>query len=207
MSNLFDKETGTTTSFDSSKVTDSSKSWTVNQFKNWYIEINGTEYQIDSNTETELLFTNAIAANYSYTIAFVGRSKLTELESDCSNTTKIPSDLISKKYNQSNQDIHSKVFANLRSFLTSEFDPLNNIKNLYCLQQVFSYYLLSKIFQDLSISEDSFESFKGYNMYEKSYNDGIRDALSMLQIDFDESGTIEYDEKNRAPASVSFFSR
>lgn len=207
MTKLFDKETGTTTAYAATKVTDSTKTWVVNQFQNWYVTINSVEYQITSNTETELLFANAIAANFTYSIAFVGRTKLAELESDASNTTKITAALIANKYNQANQDIHSKVFAFLRSFIRTGFDPMENIANLYCLQQVFAYFLLSKIYQDLSINQDSFESFKGYNMYEKSYNDGIRDALSMLQIDFDADGSISATEKNRPASSVAFFSR
>lgn len=209
MTNLFNKDTGTATSFDSNKITDATKSWKINQFKNWFISINGSDYQIVSNSTNEIVFANqlTIGSNLNYTISFVNRARLTEIESDSSDTLKIPDDLINKKYNQANNDISTKVFASLKSFIKVDFDPFTNIANLYSLQQVFSYFLLAKIFQDLSINQDSFEAFKGYNMYEKSYNDSVKDAISMLQIDFDQSGNISVDEQNHASSSLSFFTR
>jgi hypothetical protein len=207
MSYLFDKVTGTSSSFTSSGIIDITKTWQINQFQNWYVTIENIEYLIESNTETELVFSNTFITNKSYEISFVGRTKLTELESDASDVSKITSDLISKKYSQANKDIHAKVFSGLRTFINESFDPMENIKNIYVLQQIFSYYILSKIYQDLSISEDSFESFKGYNMYEKSYNDGVRDAIGMLQIDFNQSGVVDASEKRSPATTMAFFCR
>jgi hypothetical protein len=207
MSYLFDKVTGTSSSFTSSGIIDITKTWQINQFQNWYVTIENIEYLIESNTETELVFSNTFITNKSYEISFVGRTKLTELESDASDVSKITSDLISKKYSQANKDIHAKVFSGLRTFINESFDPMENIKNIYVLQQIFSYYILSKIYQDLSISEDSFESFKGYNMYEKSYNNGVRDAIGMLQIDFNQSGVVDASEKRSPATTMAFFCR
>lgn len=209
MTNLFSKETGLATSFTSTKIVDSTKTWKTNQFQNWFVAINSQDYQIVSNNSNELIFNNnlTISSNLNYTISFVNRARLSEVESDSLDTIKIPDDLINKKYNQANNDISTKIFANLRSFTKTDFNPLNNIANLYAMQQVFCYFVLAKIFQDLSINQDSFEAFKGYNMYEKSYNDNIKDAIALLQIDFDQSGTIDVNEQNKPSSNTAFFSR
>lgn len=207
MSNLFDKITGISTSYTSTSITDTSKSWTTNYYVGWYVVIDSTEYEITANTSDTLTFDNSLADNADYSIEFVGRDFLTELESDCSNTTKIPSALISKKYNQVNVDLTNKIFAYLRKLITDDFDPMANILNLTIMQQSFGYFLLAKIFQDLMIDQNSFESFKGYNMYEKSYNDGIKDALSLIQIDFDEDGEADAIEKNNSVSSYTFLNR
>lgn len=208
MDRLFDKTSGTSTSYNSSGITDSSAAWVVDEFVDWYVTIGSTEYLITANTTNTLSFTNALAANAAYEIAFVGRDYLTEIESECSDTTRIPSALISKKYAQVNNDLNNKVFAYLRNLCTNDtFDPLENILNLIILQQSFAYLLLTKIYEDLSIEQDSFESFKGFNMYGKAYNDTIKDALALIQIDFDEDGVADYDEKNKSVSSMNFFTR
>ena len=140
MSKLFDKITGTITSYDSDGVTDSLASWTVDYYKDWFVTLDGTEYKITSNTATTLSFANSIASNLSYSIAFVGRTFLTELESDAANTTKIPDALISKKYNQTNSDVHNKVFAYLRNYYKTDFDPLTKsllkgLKVITCMRR------------------------------------------------------------------------
>lgn len=207
MTKLFDKISSTTTSVAVDGVVDSTKSWAVDQFKDWFVVISGVEYKITSNTETKLFFSNSISGNHDYEISFVGRSFMLELESDLSDTTKIPDALILKKYNQANTDIHNKIFANLKLYATTEFDPMENILNLICMQQCFAYYLLSKIYQDLSINQDSFEAFKGYNMYEKSFNDSIKDSLSMIQLDINKNGEADVDEIRHPVSSSSFMSR
>lgn len=195
MVKLFDKITGTTTSFDSEGVTDSTATWKTDQFKEWWVTIDGTEYLITSNNATKLFFSNSISSNNSYIIAFVGREFLTQTESDASNTIKIPDALIAKKYNQANFDLSNKIFSYLRGLYRQDFDPLEQIFNIYAMQQSFAYLVLAKIYQDLMIDQESFEGFKGYNMYEKSYNDGINDSLSLLQIDLDKDGVVDVEEE------------
>jgi hypothetical protein len=207
MSNLFDKVTGTTTSFDSSGVTDSSASFTVDYYTGWYVTIDSVEYLITSNTATTLVFANSIAANADYSIAIVGRTFLTKIESDGANTTKIPDALIEKKYDQVNTDIQNKIFAYLRGYYTTTFDPLANILNPLVMQQSFAYSVLAKIYQDLMIDQDSFESFKGYNMYNKDYIEAVKDAISLLQVDFDEDGTVDASEKTQSAAAYTFLAR
>ncbi len=195
MVKLFDKITGTTTSFDSEGVTDSTATWKTDQFKEWWVTIDGTEYLITSNNATKLFFSNSISSNNSYIIAFVGREFLTQTESDVSNVIKIPDALIAKKYNQANFDLSNKIFSYLRGLYRQDFDPLEQIFNIYAMQQSFAYLVLAKIYQDLMIDQESFEGFKGYNMYEKSYNDGINDSLSLLQIDLDKDGVVDVEEE------------
>jgi hypothetical protein len=207
MAKLFDKITGTGTNYDSNGISDSSASWEIDQFKDWFVVIGAIEYKIIANTATTLLFTNSISSNQTYIIQFIGRTYLTELESDLSNTTRVPDDLISKKYNQANLDIHNKVFSYLRGLYKSDFDPLTYIFNIEVLQQAFAYYMLAKIYQDLMLDQDSFEGFKGYNMYEKSYIDGIKDGLALLQIDYNKDGEVDVDEKTNSASTFSFLAR
>lgn len=195
MVKLFDKITGTTTSFDSEGVTDSTATWKTDQFKDWWVTIDGNEYLITSNNANKLFFSNSISSNNSYIIVFIGREFLIQTESDASNTIKIPDALIDKKYNQANFDLSNKIFSYLRGLYRQDFDPLEQIFNIYVMQQSFAYLVLAKIYQDLMIDQESFEGFKGYNMYEKSYNDGINDSLSLLQIDLDKDGVVDVEEE------------
>lgn len=210
MNTLFDRSSGTVSSYDSSGMTDSSASWTVNSLVGWYVYFPSLEqsFKINSNTSTTLSFENSIGSDpVNYKLMFVSRSKLAGIESDATNSTLMSDSFLENKYDLANYDISSKVFAYLRSQYRDDFNPLANIKNLTSLQQVFCYYVLSKAYQDLSINQDSFESFKGYNMYEKSYNDGIKDALTMLQVDLDQSGSITADEIRSNNGSMRYFGR
>lgn len=207
MTKLFDKITGTITSYDSGGITDSSASFKADYYKDWFVTLGGIEYKITSNTATTLSFENSISSNLDYSIEFLGRTFLTELESDCANTTKVPDALIEKKYNQANNDIHNKIFAYLRGYYKGTYDPLVNIFNLIVMQQSFGYYVLSKIYQDLMIDQDSFESFKGYNMYEKSYIEGVKDSLALLQLDINSDSTIDAKEKAESASVYSFLTR
>lgn len=207
MANIFDKITGTSTSFDENGITDNTKNFTVNYYVGWFIVINSVEYKITANTATTISFENSIVANSDYSIRFVGRTFLTELESDASNDIKIPDSLIDNKYNQVNVDITNKVFAYLRKLTTKDFDPLANILNLIIMQQTFAYLLLSKVYNDLTIDQNSFESFKAYNTYDKNYNDTIKDSLALLQIDFNEDGEANYNEITSSASTYVYLSR
>lgn len=215
MSRLFDKVSGTFTSYDSSGITDSSANWQVNYYVDWYVTIDGTEYQITANTATTLSFANSLAATDDYQIAIVGRDFLEQIESDASDTTKVPSALISEKYEITNRMMHNKVFAYLKQLYTQydytssssetySFDPLDNILNIYVLQDCFANYMLHLIFKDLMIAED-FNGFKAFEFYLKSFNDQIKDAMSLIQIDFDEDGVADADEIRTQPSGTYFF--
>ena len=207
MAKLFDKYISTSTSFDSEGITDSSASWKANKYKGWFISIDGSEYEITSNTATKLIFSNSLTDNNSYIISFVGRDYLTELESELSDTTRVPDSLIAKKYNQANADIHNKIYSSLKLLLTDSFDPIDNILNLDVMRQVFAYYILSKVYQDLMIDNNSFEGFKGVNMYEKSFEDNIKDAMSLIILDKEQDGVEDVTEIRATHPSFTYLSR
>ena len=210
MTNLFDRYTGTVSSYDSTSLTDSTANWTVNEYAGWYVLVgeDNKSFKITSNTATTLTFDNDLNGTlHNFYITFVSRDRIAEIESDASNATMMSNAFLFKKHDLANYDISSKVFAYLRSQYREDFDPLANILNLTSLQQVFCYYVLAKAYQDLSINQDSFESFKGYNMYEKSYNDTIKDALQMLQIDLDQSGTLDNSEILSNNGAIKYFTR
>lgn len=207
MANIFDKITGTSTAFDANGITDNTKSFTVNYYVGWFIVINSVEYKITANTATTISFENSLSANEDYSIEFVGRTFLTEIESDASNSTKIPTALIDKKYNQVNTDVSNKIFAYLRKLTTTNFDPLSNILNPLIIQQSFAYLLLSKIYNDLTIDQNSFESFKGYETYEKTYNDTIKDSMALLQVDLNEDGEANASEITTSASTYAYLNR
>lgn len=210
MTTLFDKVSGTYDSFDSNGITDSTASFKVDQFKDWYVTIVNVEFRITSNTATTLSFTNSLGSTGSYEIAIVGRAKLTEIESDFSNTTKINNDLISKKYIQGSEDLNKRVTAYLRSLygmdtiffarngsFVNDFDPFENILNLEIMQQVFAYYLIYLVFKDLSLNQDSYDYFKSEDNF-TLFKSTIKDSLSLIQIDFNEDGEASTEEKRNA---------
>lgn len=197
MTNLFDGYSGIPTSHTATTLTDDTANWVVNQWVGWSIcfRNDNLNFTIVSNTATTITWTGDLSGNpTTYDIHFVSRDKLAQIESDAANADLMSEDFLHKKYALANYDISAKVFAYLRSQYRSDFDPLANILNLTSLQQVYCYYVLAKAYQDLSINQDSFESFKGYNMYEKSYNDTIKDALSVLQLDLDQDGVVDNSE-------------
>lgn len=210
MTTLFDKVSGNYDSFNSSGITDSTASFKVDEFKDWYVTIAGTEFRITSNTATTLSFSNSLASIGSYEIAFVGRVYLNQIESDFSNTTKINDDLISKKYDQTNIDVSNRVVAYLRPLygmdtffytpkgsFVNDFDPLANILNLEIMQQVFAYYLIYLTFKDLSLDQESHNYFKSEDHF-TLFKNTIKDSLSLIQIDFDEDGEADSEEKRSA---------
>lgn len=199
---IFDKVSGSYTSYTSTSITDSTADWTVNAYQNWYVTIGSTEYKIESNTSNTLTFSNTLVAIGTYTIAFLGRAYLTEIESDCSNSTKIPDALILKKYNQANIDVYNKTFAYLRKLYSTDFDPLTNILNITILQQGYAYYMLYLLYTDLLILEGSFNQFKA-DLYYNQYNNTIKDGLALLQLDFDEDGTSDAEEKTDSVGGAS----
>ncbi len=213
MTTLFDKVSGNYTSSDSNGITDSAAAFKIDEFKDWYVTINSTEFRITGNTATTLSFSNSLPSTGSYEIAIVGRTFLTEIESDFSDLVKITDDLISKKYNQTNTDLSNRVVAYLRplygmdkSFFAvkgsfvNEFDPLANILNLEIVQQQFGYYLTYLVFKDLSLNQENQNYFKSEDNF-TLFKTTIKDSLALIQIDFNEDGEADSEEKRN---SVSY---
>ena len=218
MANLFEKIEGvSSTSTTINTLVDTTQNFKVDKYKNWYCTVfytvSGVTYshnvKIVSNTSNTLTFAKNVSfpSVVNYEIAFVNRFDLNEIESDSVNQLKITDELIRFKYRQVNIDLSNKVFSYLRGLYKENFDPLTKISNLEVLKQVYCYSLLSKIYQDLSLDQDSFESFKGYNMYEKSYLEGVKDALALLQIDTNDDGTISAEEIAKSASTFVFMSR
>ncbi len=214
MATLFDKVSGTYESFDSNGITDNEAAFKENEFKDWYVVIGGVEFKIISNTATTLSFSNTLTATGSYEIVFIGRVKLTEIESDFSDSVKIPDALISKKYNQTNIDMSNRLFAYLRglfgmntgsfvqrSKFTNDFNPLENILNIEIMQQSFCYYLSYLIFKDLSIRHENNQNFVKSEDFFTLFKETIKDNLALIQIDFNEDGEADSEEKRN---SVSY---
>ena len=199
---IFDKVSGSFTSYTATGITDSSASWDVNAYQNWYVTILSVEYKITSNTADTLTFDNTLIATGTYEIAFLGRTYLTEIESDCSNATKITDALILKKYNQANIDIYNKLFAYLRKQYTTDFDPLAYIINVFILQQSYAYYMLYLIYTDLAIQGESFDVYKSETFY-NFYKDAIKDGLALIQIDENKNGTADPEEKTDSAGGFS----
>ena len=198
----FDKVSGSYDSYLATSITDSTAEWTVNAYQNWYVLIDSVEYKITSNTADTLTFSNSLIATGTYEIAFLGRTYLTEIESDCSNSTKIPDALILKKYNQASIDVYNKLFAYLRKMYTTDFDPLAYIINIYILQQAYVYYMLYLLYTDLAILEQSFNTYKA-ELYYNQYKDAVKDGLALIQIDFDKDGVADADEKTSSAGGIA----
>ena len=65
---MFEQITGTSTSFNASGITDSSKNFDTDYFKNWTITINSVEYIITGNTKDTINFANSLTGNAVYKI-------------------------------------------------------------------------------------------------------------------------------------------
>lgn len=214
MTTLFDKVSGSYDSFNSTGITDSTAAFKIDEFKGWFVTTDqGGSFQVTSNDETTLSFSNALAAVGTYEIAFVDREYLKQIESDFSNRTKIDDDLISKKYSQSNVDMSKRVMAYLRSLygmntsyyskngaFVNDFDPLANILNLEIMQQSYAYYLSYLVFKDLSISQDSNNNYKSDDFF-TLFKSTVKDSLALMQIDFNQDGEASNEEKRN---SVSY---
>jgi hypothetical protein len=205
MTNLFDNIIGSYTAADAESITDDTASWQENQFKNWYCIIQGDEYLITRNTATKLYFQNSVFPIGPYEIIFIFKTYILKTESDLSNTTKIPEDLLRKKYYITNLDLSQKVFAYIRSNFSVDFDPTKNILNLYVMQRAFAYYLLYLLYADLMISAEGFDNYKSVSYYEK-YSSMLKDALALIQLDYDEDGEVDWDEQKNS-VSTKFLVR
>ncbi len=193
MQKLFDKLSSTSTAYNSLYIEDSTLSLKDNQYQNFIIKINNAYYTITSNTSNKLYFANSLTANYSYEILFIDRDYLTKFDSDLSDTSRISDDLISKKYELVNIELSKELFFYLKPKITTTYNPLNYIGNLYDLQNLFSYKLLALIYADLSIQYESFETYKSQE-FAKKYKELKPSYFALINIDANADGIIDNDE-------------
>jgi len=201
---LFDKVSGTASSVTSLTLTDTTKTWRENQFKDWFVTISSTEFLIVSNTtDTLTLIGSTLTGTPTYEIAIVGRKYLEEIESDASDTTKMPDTLILKKYNQSNIDLDNKVFGYIRHTYKTYFDPTLNILNLEKMQRSYAYYMLYLLYSDLTLAQETFNTYKS-ELNNNQYSETLKDGLSLLQLDFNEDGEADASEKKDSAGGTHF---
>ena len=150
MTTLFDKFTGNFTSYDNAKIVVASASYKVNYYKGWFCVIGGVEYEITSNSATEIFFNNSLSSIGTFEIVFLGREFLKRIDSDFDDTDKIPNNLISIKYLMANDDLSSDIDLKFKLDRTLDFEPLDNLLNLSAGRTYFARYIASEIFSDLN---------------------------------------------------------
>jgi hypothetical protein len=209
METLFDTYSGRSTSNSTTTLTDNLADWKVNEYQEWYVDIQSVgEVKILSNTSDTLTFESVdpfISPAY-YDISLVGREYLKKIESDASDTTKITTDLIDKKYEQTNIDLSNKVVAYLKKLYTKEFDPTKYIFNQLVLQRPYAYYMLFLIYSDLSIHRNSRDEYKKED-YFNQYSYLVNDALALLKVDYNKDGVEDTNEIQQSASTMIYGAR
>ena len=201
---LFDKFTGNFTSYDNTKIVVASASYKVNYYKGWFCVIDGTEYEITSNSATEIFCNNSLSSIGTFEIVFLGREFLKRIDSDFDDTVKIPDSLISNKYLMASNDIQIRIQEALKPQITKDFNPMENILNLGNLQYAFSYHIAQSIFMDLNGQyRSSFYNEKSV-YFEATYKSNVKNALSTLIIDRDEDNEADFEEKKESVGIYRF---
>ena len=202
LTTLFDKFTGNFTSYDNSKIVVASASYKVNYYKGWFCVINDVEYEITSNSATEILFKNSLSSTGTFEIVFLGREFLKRIDSDFEDTTKIPDSLISNKYLMASNAVQIRIEESLKLQITDDFNPVENILNIGNLQYAFSYYIAQSIFMDLNGKYGSSFYNEKSVYFESMYKNNL--VLSTLIIDRDEDGKVDAKERKESIGIYQF---
>jgi hypothetical protein len=195
LTTLFDKFTNDYTSYDSLKIVVAGVDYKVNYYRGWFCVIEDVEYEIISNTATEIFFNNSLTSAGSFEIVFIGREFLKRVDSDYDNLTLIPNSLIIKKYLLTSNFIQIKVEESLKKGIKENFEPKENILNIGNLQYTFAYYISQSVYFDLSGTIHSSQYIEKSIYFDTQYNSSIKSALSSLIIDVDKDGIASVDEK------------
>lgn len=202
LTTLFDKFTGNFTSYDNTKIVVASASYKVNYYKGWFCIINGVEYEITSNSATEIFFNNSLSSIGTFEIVFLGREFLKRIDSDFEDINKIPDSLISNKYLMASNAIQIRIEESLKLQITDDFNPIENILNIGNLQYAFSYYIAQSIFMDLNGKNGSSFYNEKSVYFETMYKNNL--ALSTLIIDRDEDGKVDAKERKESIGIYQF---
>lgn len=202
LTTLFDKFTGDFASYDNSKIVIAGAEFKVNYYKGWFCVINGTEYEITGNSETNIFFNNSLSAIGNFEIVFIGRDFLKRIDSDFNSIVKIPDDLISNKYLMASNDIQIRIEEALKLQTTDNFNPIENILNLDNLQYAFSYHISQAVFMDLHGGGEFYNEKSGY--FETIYKVNVKNALSTLIIDRDQDNKADIEEKKESVGIYRF---
>jgi len=203
---MFETLNGTATSVSATQLTDSALSNAIDFYKNWKITVNGVEYSITSNTITDFLFQNSLTGTPVYKVEFMTRDFLSKIDDQILNTNLVPVSLIQNKINITKLHLEEKIYAYMRNKFAEFDDPFSLILNLYHIQLPFAYYCLAEIFSDLLLTGQDINGYKE-EKYRSAYKDLIKDALSLLSIDENQSGDLTKDEKISSPGNGGYFSR
>lgn len=202
LTTLFNKFTGNFTSYDNTKIVVASASYKVNYYKGWFCVIDGTEYEITSNSATEIFFNNSLSATGTFEIVFLGREFLKRIDSDFENTDTIPDSLISNKYLVASNAIQIRIEESLKLQITDDFNPIENILNIGNLQYAFSYYIAQSIFMDLNGKNGSSFYNEKSVYFETMYKNNL--VLSTLIIDRDKDGKVDAEERKESIGIYQF---
>jgi len=202
LTTLFDKFTGNFTSYDNSKIVVASASYKVNYYKGWFCVIDGVEYEITSNSATEIFFNNSLTSTGTFEIVFLGREFLKRIDSDFEDIDKIPNSLISNKYLMASNAIQIRIEESLKLQITDDFNPVENILNIGNLQYAFSYYIAQSIFMDLNGKYGSSFYNEKSVYFESMYKNNL--VLSTLIIDRDEDGKVDAKERKESIGIYQF---
>lgn len=157
-----------------------------------------TEYEIASNTESTISFTNSVSGSGTFSVNYVTRGLLDNFESDMASVTKVSNTLLADKIESTKRFFIEKLKMQFR-FLYEEFndeaDPLARIINLYEIQSAFCYYLISEIYSDLLLTEGDINQYKS-KLYINKYKEIIDGSLARLS--YLREGTTELDNSDLA---------
>jgi len=203
---MFDTFTGTATGVTPTQLTDATNLFPTDFYKSWKITVNGVEYNINSNTATDFLFPNSLVGTPVYKVEFMTRLFLAQIDDQINNTNLVPITLLQNKINVTKLHLEEKIYAYMRNKFAEFDDPFSLILNLYHIQLPFAYYCLAEIFSDLLLTGQDINGYKE-EKYRSAYKDLIKDALSLLSIDENQSGDLTKDEKISSPGNGGYFSR
>jgi len=185
----------------------------IDYYKNWFIKLSYgagptvDEFQILSNTATKLYFANTVATVGTYSIEFVTKAYLTDIESDMG-SNKVSTALAISKINRAAEDMEQKIYAYFKHLYASfdETDPLLLILNLFQIQKAFAYLAISKTYMDLIVEPGDTNDLKKED-YRTLFKDLIRDAMSLLAVDYNEDGELKNAEKATSLGNGGLLSR
>ncbi|MHA1972967.1 MAG: hypothetical protein ACTSW1_08240 [Candidatus Hodarchaeales archaeon] len=190
-------------SLDNDGLTISGSDFPIDYYKGWFIKLTydpgggavTDEFQVASNDATKLNFVNTISDSGTYSVEFITQTYLTEIESDMG-SNKVSSDLSDNKISLAAEDIEQKIYAYFKHLYAAfdETDPLTLIMNLFQIQKSFAYKAIAQTYFDLIIEPGDTNDLK-YERYKNMYKDLIKDAMSLLALDYNEDGELDNDEK------------
>ena len=215
---LFQPLTGSYTidasSLDGDGLTISGADFALDYYTCWFIKLTYgagptvDEFQITGNTATKLLFTNTIAEVGTYSVEFITKNYLEDIESDMG-STKVSDSLAADKIALAGDDMEKKIYANFKNLyaqFANDVEPLLLVLNLYQIQRQYGYKAIAMTYMDLIVEPGDTNDLKKED-YRGFFKDTIKDALSLLAVDLDQDDTLDNDEKAKNSGTGGLLSR